>query len=488
MRIAEKRGDKAVEQRNFAGGLLRVIDDSQIKTVHETAIQILGEVGIEIFSHPVVEMFKQKGAKIGNGSRVYFPREMIEWAISSSPDSVLLAGQTERNDLPLGDNRVFLGTGGVGLHILDAQMNQKRPVTLKDLADIARLCDYLENIHFFLRPVEPPDLPPFKLDLYKFYIALTNTRKHVMGAVYSKESAKEVIRMAAFMAGGPRALQERPFISFISELISPLRYDTEAVEALLEIVRSGLPVALGSSPVAGSTGPATLAGTMALAHAEVISSIVLTQLVRPGAPVLYGPIPRPVNWRSMRGLKGGVESGLMNAAMTRMSNYLKVPQYADAGGTEAKAPDVQAGYEKAVNILLVALAGGNYIHHSAGLLQSDTLACLEQYVIDNDIIGMVLQVLKGLKIDEEALAFEVIRRAGAGGNFLTDPHTLQNLRTGEIFVPLSASRNGSNPIEKAGLKVKEILDHHRVEFDPGTDEAIRRQFDLKVTRNGEPIH
>ena len=482
-----EREVSVLKGRNFIGGMLRVINDSQIKSIHETALQILEEIGIEVFSQPVLEIFRQRGARVENDSKACLSREMVEWAISSAPHCVLLAGQAEENDLRLEKNRVFLGTGGVGLQILETETNHKRPATLRDLADIARLCDYLENIHFFLRPVEAPDLPPLELDLCKFYIALMNTRKHVMGGVYRKESIKAVTQMASLIAGGLERLRERPLVSFICQLISPLRYDTETAEVLVETVRTGLPVAVGSSPVAGSTGPATLAGTMALAHAEVLSGIVLTQLIHSGAPVLYGPIPRPVNWRSMKGLKGGVESGLMNAAMTQIANFIGIPQYADAGGTEAKAPDIQAGYEKATNILLVALAGGNYIHHSAGLLESDSVACLEQYVLDNDIIGMALRVLRGLTVGKEFLAFEIIERTGPGGNFLTDPHTLQNMRTGEIFIPSTTSPSDSNPVEKARIRVREILDHHQIEVDLRIDEAIRKQFNLKVTREGDRI-
>jgi len=489
LRGKAKERYKMMKHIDLTGGLLRVLEGSQIKQIHETAIHILEEVGMETFSKQVLEFLKQKGAKIKNSSKVFFSREMVESAISSAPNSVLLAGQAEEYDLCLEKNRVFLGTGGVGLNILDVETNHRRPATLSDLADIARLCDYLENIHFFVRPIEPPSLLPPQLDLYKFYIALANTRKHVMGCVYTKESAKAVIEMASLIAGGLECLRERPFISFISAIISPLRYEPGAAELLIEIVKHGLPVALPSSPITGSTGPATLAGSMALAHAETLAGLVLCQFVRPGTPVLYGPIPRPVNWRSMGVLKGGVESGMMNAALAQMAAYIEIPQYADAGGTEATAPNIQAGYEKAVNILLVALAGGNYIHHAAGLLDSDILACLEQYVIDNDIIGMVVQVLKGLKVNEETLAFEVVRRVGPGGNFLTDDHTMRNLRSGEIFVPCSASRNDSvTPLEKASAKVKDILENHWIEvINEKTDKKIREQFNLRVKRTGKPI-
>jgi trimethylamine--corrinoid protein Co-methyltransferase len=471
------------------GGQLKLVDESQLRQIHQTAMDILCEIGVQVFSKTALELCRDKGIPIVEDSIVFMSKEMIEWAIESAPSHVLLAGQTEEFDLHLEKNRVYLGTGGAAIRIYDVKIGQTRAAALPDLPKMARLCDALDNIHFFIRPVEPPDLSPDDLDIYKFYVSLANTRKNVMGAAYSKESVHKVVEMASIISGGMERLRSRPIISFNVGIISPLRFDTQAVEILFEIVRLGIPVALLATPVAGSTGPATLAGGTSLAHAEALASVVMAQLAQPGAPVLYGPIPRPVNWSTMRGLKGGVESGMMNAVLAQMSHYIEIPQYADAGGTEAKIPDIQAGYEAAANIMLVALAGGNYIHHAAGLLDSDLTACLEKFIIDNDICGMVGRALRGLDINQRDFAFDVIKHVGPGGNFLSEDHTLDNLRTGEIFTPQSACRNEEiTTLEKASRIVHDILDEQWPEIiDQRTDERIRDKIGLRFNRRGEPF-
>jgi trimethylamine--corrinoid protein Co-methyltransferase len=478
-----------MKSANIYGGQLKLVTDSQLKEIHQGALDILSQIGVKVFPKRLLEICQKKGAIITDGSVVRMSKEMVEWGISAAPNQVLLAGRSEEFDLHLEKNRVYLGTGGAAVNIYDVEADTTRPAKLSDLASVARLCDGLENIHFFIRPIEPPDLSMTEMDIYKFYLSFANTRKHVMGAVYSKESAMKVIDMASTLAGGIEALRERPFVSFISASISPLVFDTEAADILFEIVKMGLPVALPSSPVAGSTGPASLPTLISLAHAEALASVVLAQMIRPGAPVLYGPIPRPVNWRTMCGLKGGVESGMMNAILAQLSHYIGIPQYADAGGTEAKIPDIQAGYEAAANIMLVALAGGNYIHHAAGLLDSDLTACKEKYAIDDDICGLVIRTLRGITIDSDCVALEVLKQVGPGGNFLTQEHTLENVRSGEIFIPLSACRNESiAAVQKATIRVKDILaKHHPNVIDSQTDQRLVKTFGLRFNRNGDPI-
>lgn len=314
-----------MNRNGVSGGQLKLVSDSQLKQIHQEGLDILSQIGVRLSSQEGLEAFRKKGANAAGDSVVRIPAEMVEWAISKAPSRVLLAGRNEEYDLHLEKNRVYFGTGGAAVNIYDVQHDETRTAQLSDLASLARLCDALENIHFFIRPVEPPDLSKSDLDIHKFYLCLMNTRKHVMGAVYSKESAVKVIEMAATLAGGVEALRERPFISFIGASVSPLTFHTDATEILLEIVKRGLPVVMPASPVAGSTGPATLFSLTSLAHAEALASIVLLQLVRPGTPVLYAPIPRPVNWRTMHGLKGGIESGMMNAILSQMSHYIEIP-------------------------------------------------------------------------------------------------------------------------------------------------------------------
>ena len=485
----QREREEGMKVHNVVGGQLKLASESQLKEIHQAGLDILGQIGVRLRSRKALELFQNKGATIIDQSVVRMPKGMVEGAISTAPSHVLLAGRSEEFDLHLEKHRVYLGTGGAGVNVYDVQKGETRPAQLSDLASFARVCDALENIHFFIRPIEPPHLHKLELDIHKYYISFANTRKYVMGAVYSRESALRVMEMAASLAGGMEALRERPFISFNFAMISPLSFHPEATEILLDIVHAGLPVALPASPVAGSTGPASLAGLMALAHAEALASIVLAQLARPKSPVLYSPIPRPVNWASMHGLKGGIESGMMNAVMAQMSYYIGIPHYADAGGTEARAPDIQAGYEAAANIMLVALAGGNYIHHAAGLVDSDLTACMEKYVIDDDICGLVIRALQGLSINKEGMALDTIKEVGPGGNFLTAKHTLDNLRSGEIFIPLCACRNDSVPaLDKATTRAKTILAAPQpVLIDDETDKRITEKFGIRFDRNGRHL-
>jgi trimethylamine--corrinoid protein Co-methyltransferase len=171
-----------------------------------------------------------------------------------------------------------------------------------------------------------------------------------------------------------------------------------------------------------------MAGTLAQIHAEQLAGISICQLTNPGAPLLYGGIPGMANLRTMGYRGGGIECGMMNAAIHQLADYIKVPNYNSSGLTDSKLPDAQAGWEKAMTTLLAAMGGSNYIHHAAGMLESMLGVSYEQFVIDDEIIGMSCKVLKGIDVDPEHLALEVIDSVGPGGNFMMSPHTLEHMR------------------------------------------------------------
>jgi trimethylamine--corrinoid protein Co-methyltransferase len=297
--------------------------------------------------------------------------------------------------------------------------------------------------------------------------------------------------MASMIAGGEEALIRRPFISFVTSwMISPLHFATETTRVLLEVTKHRVPVALSSAPMAGSTSPVTLAGSLAQVHAEQLSGIVLTQLAHPGSPVLYGAIPSMADFKGMTYVGGGIEFGLMNAAISQMAQHIEVPNYNSAGLTDSKIPDIQAGYEKAFSICLCVLAGSNFIHHAAGMLESMKAIAYEQYVIDDEIIGMALRLLKGIQIDEETLGLEAIRGVGPSGDFLSSMHTVKFMRQ-EYFPQRVGNRQSREAWEKAGAldarerarqKAKEILRNHRPKgIDPKIDKEIRKRFDIRLS-------
>ncbi|MBW2592810.1 MAG: trimethylamine methyltransferase family protein, partial [Deltaproteobacteria bacterium] len=415
------------------GGQYCPLSSEQVKTVHEASLKILEKTGLT-YEHGLedtVQMLEENGAVIDrNKKNITFSKDMIVEQAAKAPDKVVLCGQDPKNDLHLTQDRVHLGTGGAAINILDPETGNVRSTTLKDLYDVSRLVDKLDNIHFLVRPCIPTDIDETDYDINMFYTCLSGSAKHVMSGVNDEKGLHNVVEMASMIAGGLDKLQDRPFISVITAFaISPLKLCTQSTHIMQEANRSLIPVALSCAPMAGSTSPLTMAGTLAQIHAEQLAGITICQLTNPGAPLLYGGIPGMANLNTMGYLGGAVECGMMNAAIHQLSDYIKVPNYNSAGLSDSKVPDAQAGYEKALTSVLASMGGSNYIHHSAGMLESMLTVAHEQFVIDDEIIGNCCKVLKGIDVDAEHLALEVIDAVGPGGNFMTSPHTMAHMRT-----------------------------------------------------------
>lgn len=479
-------------KKGLIGDKYNLLRQEEIEKIHNSSLWVLEETGVRVDDDHFLALFEEAGANVNKNERlVKLPASMVEEFVAMAPGEVLLAGRDPENDLLLGGRRVYLGTGGAAIHILDLDTGKLRDPILRDQYNLAWLTENLENVHFYQCPVVCTDIPKDVLSINSFYAALAGTRKNVQESAIDSQAAQDIIEMAAMIAGGEEALRERPFISFVTSwMISPLRLDIGTSRVLETVASHGIPVALSSAPVTGSTAPATLAGLLTLVHAEELFGITLAQIVREGTPVLYGPVPAVANMRNMAYLGGAVETGMMNAAAVQMANYINVPIYSDAGQTDSKLPDIQAGYEKGANILQVAMAGGNYIHHSAGMLESMLTVAYEQFVIDNDINGMALRVLQGIKVNDDTLSLDVIKAVGPGGNYLTQRHTLKYARSDEFYIPAGADRDSRVDWEKAGGKdarerareiARGILNHERPQLIPSEiDSQIRRRFDIRL--------
>jgi trimethylamine--corrinoid protein Co-methyltransferase len=222
-------------------------------------------------------------------------------------------------------------------------------------------------------------------------------------------------------------------------------------ELAIEVARQGIPVVVPVEPLCGATAPITLAGNLVVQNVDTLIGVMLTQLVNPGTPVLYGCISSITDLRDMKYLSGAIEMGLMNAASAQMANFYNLPLYSTAGMSDAKINDSQSGYESALTGLMVALAGGNFIHDAAGFLEFCMTASYDKLVIDNEIIGMIMRAVEGITVDEETLAFDVLKKAGPGGHFVSNRHTRKFMRT-EQYQPRLSDRNNRETWEEEGAK------------------------------------
>jgi trimethylamine---corrinoid protein Co-methyltransferase len=467
------------------GGQYRPLTGHQIRELHAASLAILENTGIQVENEEALALYWRGGARI-EGDRVYIPPHMVCAALKTVPSGVLLAGRDAAHDLVLTERRVYAGTGGSPTWVLDPGAQDVRPATLSDLADLVRLADALDACDFVVIPLHPTDVPDSDVPVNRFYTAIAHSSKHVMGGCGSVEGARAVLELATMVAGSLEALEQRPFVSAITSwMVSPLKLDTNVTQILIEWCRSGLPVTLSSAPMAGSTSPVTLAGTLVQLHAEQLSGIVLTQLARPGVPILAGYVPGVADMRTGGYLAGAIEFGMMQAAAAQLAHYYGVPIYGSGGMTDAKLPDAQAGYEKMATLLLAAMGGCNFIHHAVGMMTNMDSTSLEQAVLDNDIVAMAWRVLRGISVSETALAVSAIDRVGPGGHYLMDAHTLRFMRT-ELLQPAVADRQSraawqagsqADARDRAREQAARLLKSHSPLALPSqVDIAIRARF------------
>ena len=423
------------------GGQYKPLSDQDLKRIVDEAFGLLESSGMHVYSQRARNYLKKAGAEsASDGLTVRFPKSFLEDAIASAPSSVTLSGRDPANDVVLEDSKVYYGTGGTAINVIDLETGNRRPSILEDVKLNARIVDTLKHVHLFTINVFPNDVKDVHhIDLNRFYWSLRNTGKHVMGGIYSLEGTKQVVEMASMIAGGREDLCKRPFVSFITLVISPFKIDGLYGDITCYIAEQGLPVVTPTEPVCGTTSPITLAGNVLVHTAETLGGVALVQSVKKGAPVIAGSVGSISNLRTMGIVTGAVERGMLNSATAQIAQYLKLPFYSTAGNSDAKTEDMQAGYESAISNLLVGMSGANYIHDAAGLFDGDLSISYEKLVMDNELLGMCERVLRGIEVSDRTLAVELIKEVGPGGNFLAEAHTIMNMMD-EFYDPSLADR------------------------------------------------
>ena len=441
-------------RRGLSGGQYKPLTEEDIKKIHQTSLRVFSDIGVQVNLKEAVELFKAAGAAADLSTRIVkIPPDLVESLIDRAPAVIRLCGRGEPDELDceIGGARVYMGTGGTALNVQDPGETTVRPSTLQDIVDMARLVDALDHIHLYMLNVYPNELSVECVDVNRFGAALNNTRKHIMGGVYTLEGVRQVIRMAEMIAGSAEKLRQRPFISMVSCNISPFKLDEHYGRLTVEIARSGIPVVTPAEPLCGATAPITLAGNLVVQNVDSLVGIMLTQLVNPGTPVLYGCISSITDLRDMKYLSGAIEMGLMNAASAQIAQFYHLPLYSTAGMSDAKVNDAQAGYETALTGLMVALAGGNFIHDAAGFLEFCLTASYDKLVIDNEIIGMIMRAVEGISVNDESLAFDLLKEIGPGGHFVSARHTRKHMRK-EQYHPQLSDRDNREQWEQSGAK------------------------------------
>ncbi len=441
-------------RKGLEGGQYKPLSGEGIEQIHKTSMRVFSEVGVMVNSAEARDLFRKAGGSVDESRNVVtFAPELVREIVKKAPSVVNLCGRGENGELDceVGGKKVNLGTGGTALNVQDPGSTESRPSQLRDVMNMARLVDALDNIHFYMLNVYPNDLQGDEVDVNRFGAALNRTRKHIMGGVYTVDGVRNVIKMAETIAGSPGKLRERPFISMVTCLVSPFKMDDHYSTLTMEVARHGIPVVVPSEPLCGATAPITLAGNLVIQNVDSLSGIMLAQLTNPGTPSIYGCISSITDLSDMKYLAGAVEMGMMNAAAAQMAQFYALPYYATAGMTDSKVNDAQAGYETGIGSVMAALAGANFIHDAAGFLEFCMTASYDKLVIDNEIIGMVMRAVEGITVNETTLAFDEIKKAGPGGHFVSSRHTRRYMKT-EQYHPVLSDRSTRDRWKEAGAQ------------------------------------
>jgi trimethylamine--corrinoid protein Co-methyltransferase len=448
----------------------RLLAQEDIKQIDLTGRRILEEVGIRILDDGLVRRIESEGARVDReNQRIYLDGGLLDELIAKAPRRFILYSRDGRNNIHLGEGRVHFANGGRVFRILDMGTRGYRSTMLRDIVQSAVLVDNLEYISFYIIACQAHDVEPESYHLNDFFHSFNRTAKHVMGGCTNLEGARQVWDLASLIAGGEEELTEKPLVSIITNPISPLTIDADTSDILSFCAQRGIPITCAPAPIAGATAPVTLAGTLSQMHAEALAGVALTQLFSPGARVLYGAVPSTMDMRQIEFTFGSVEMAMMNAAAVQLAKIYDLPVYGSGGVTEAKRPDIQAGSEKTFSNLMVAMSGADCVHLAAGILDSGNSISYEQYIIDNEIIGMIHKILSNIRVDNNTLGFDVIKKVGPGGNYVMEDHTIEHMMDEFYYPELSVrcifdiweTKGRPSMLSRSNERVLEILEKRR---------------------------
>lgn len=449
---------------------LEVVDKSDVQKIIEAAYDLLENFGVNIDNARVLQLLADGGAKVDFDKKVGFiPPAMVDKALESVPSSFSVYDHEGRNAAVLeGDNVHFCG-GSVALNILDSETERIRKPKISDLIRITSLIETLENLSFVTGTVLPDDIPEQLQDAYRYYLIMLNTSKPLFSGAFTVDGLRVQIEMLSVLRGGEDELRAKPRAIFAANPTAPLMWGKIVAQNLIDSAQAGIPVMTIPMPLPGGNAPVTLAGTLTEHTAESLSGIVITQLVNPGTPVLYGGGAIVLEMRYGTSCIGAIESHLLGAGYNQIGKALGLPTASNIGQSDSKRVDSQSGFESGIGIMLAALSGIN-MSRGPGMLAFANCQSYEKLVIDNNICGMALRLVRGIECNKETIGLDIIKEAGRGAKgHLSSAHTMKWFKK-ELFFPTPVvGRRAIREGEKASTawdRAKEEVKERLSKFEP----------------------
>lgn len=475
------------------------LSDDQVTRLHEAGLLILQKVGVEIPHPEILRRFADHGAQVDfDRRRVRLPPEVTLRLVESAGHAFSLYGRDTSQTAAFGKgSRNYNSSSGQALWIEQLGGPRRYP-TLADVTVATRVGDALDGITIVGAMGDPHDCNPAFRSVAVCAELLRSTTKPVTLWFHDRASTRFLIEMMIALRGSEEAATNYPLCYPFLEPISPLRFPFHGIDLLFETCRLSLPVPVGPMAQMGLSAPATIAGTIAQEHAEILAGICVVQLVKPGTPVCYSGVCHAFDMGLTQVIFGGPEQVIFSVAMTQMGKFLGLPVYVNAGLLDAKTADLQAGVEMGVTLAQAAAAGADIFGH-LGIVGADQGANLALLVMQNELIRYVERVMQPPAVTAETLGLEIIRDVDVGGTFIDQQHTVDHFRHELARLPLFDRQyyeawltgGGEDMKTRAERQLAEIVNTHQPEpLADDLEREISRIVDAAKSRldNSQPVN
>jgi len=472
--------------------LLKLLDEDSIDRIINAGFQLLEEIGVKFYNDRALKILSEGGAEVDFKNGIAkIPRELAEECLKKAPKEIKLYSRDgDKTYETYGDN-VFYAPGSAAIRVVDPKTGEIRDPLARDFADFVRLVEALEYIELQSTAIVPSDVPDVLADRFRLYIVLNYSNKPVYTGAFTIDGVIDMKDMLAAVSGGEEELAKKPRAVFTCCPSPPFKWSEVTSQNVIDCAKYMIPSSVLPMPIIGLAAPPTIAGGLVQHVAEFLSGLCLAQMTRPGAPVYFGGSPGPSDPRYGTTLMGAIETSMMCCALAQIGKKLGLPTDMYIGLTNSKIMDEQAAAESVIGLILGALAGINLIE-GTGMIEFESCQSFEKMVLDNDVCGMIYRLLKGIDTSEEALAIDIMRDVGAGGEFMKSAKaikmTLERYMK-EIFMPSKAisteprrvweMSGAKNAMKRIKERIKEILEKQ----EPNRpSEDVRRELDEIMDR------
>jgi trimethylamine--corrinoid protein Co-methyltransferase len=464
-----------------SGVRFQMLSQDQLEELFNGALHILWTIGVDVHHEEARQILNDAGAEV-DGKRVRIPPHIVKQSLSTAPRSFTIYARdgNPAHDIHIGPGRAHFGPGPTPPNFIDVDTLERRPYVKDDARIVATVVDALPNIDFCESLGTVSDVHPDLAAAYEFATMFPNTSKPIVAWSYGWDDSADIHKIAVAEAGGQEAFEQRPNYVHYCEPLSPLVANEEALDKLIFCARHGVPVIYTPIPLAGGTGPITAAGNIIQAAVDSWAGLVVAQQVRTGLPFFMGAVLSVMDMSAMILSYGAPELSLMMAGLTDLAHYVGIPLWQTGGCTDSKCLDEQAALEGSLSCFFSALSGGD-LCHDVGYTESGMTGSILQAVMMDDAIGYSRRITRGIEVNEETLAADVIHAVGPDGHYLYEEHTMRHFKT-EFWYPNLCDRHNFEEWEETGRKTmrqrviertREIIGSHKPSaVKPETARAI----------------